>query len=70
MKTAPVGDLLRLKEKTVMTKKEIELLDTVSLVEDLPARELHRGAVGALVEILDGDVYEVEFCDDARTDLH
>jgi hypothetical protein len=47
-----------------MNRKEIELLDTVALVEDLPARSLHRGEVGTVVEILDRDVYEVEFCDD------
>lgn len=47
-----------------MTRKEIELLDTVALAEDLPARGLHRGEVGTVVEVLDRDVYEVEFCDD------
>ncbi len=45
-------------------KKEINLFDTVALLEDLPQRNLQRGEVGAVVEILAPDVYEVEFCDD------
>jgi Domain of unknown function (DUF4926) len=47
-----------------MPQKKIELLDTVALAEDLPARGLRRGEVGTVVEVLDDDVYEVEFCDD------
>jgi hypothetical protein len=45
-------------------KKNIRLLDTVALVEDLPDRSLKRGEVGTVVEILAPGVYEVEFCDD------
>lgn len=45
-------------------KKEINLFDTVALLEDLPQRNLQRGEVGAVVELLAPDVYEVEFCDD------
>ncbi len=45
-------------------KKEINLLDTVALLEDLPQRNLRRGEVGTIVEVLAPDVYEVEFCDD------
>lgn len=45
-------------------KKEINLFDTVAILEDLPQRNLQRGEVGAVVEILAPDVYEVEFCDD------
>ena len=41
----------------------IELLDVVALTEDLPERGLRRGQVGTAVEILDDDVYEVEFTD-------
>jgi hypothetical protein len=45
-------------------KKNIRLLDSVALVEDLPSRKLKRGEVGTVVEILAPGVYEVEFCDD------
>lgn len=44
--------------------KKINLLDTVALSEDLPQRNLKRGEVGTVVEILARDTYEVEFCDD------
>ncbi|MCP9495239.1 MAG: DUF4926 domain-containing protein [Pyrinomonadaceae bacterium MAG19_C2-C3] len=47
-----------------MLKKEMKLLDTVALLEDLPQRNLNRGEVGTIVELLAPDVYEVEFCDD------
>ena len=47
-----------------MLKKEINLLATVALLEDLPQRDLIRGEVGTIVELLAPDVYEVEFCDD------
>ena len=47
-----------------MKTKPIKLLDTVALLEDLPARKLRAGEVGAVVEVLDAGVYEVEFCDD------
>ena len=39
------------------------LLDVVALTEDLPARGLHRGHVGTVVEVLAGDAYEVAFSD-------
>jgi hypothetical protein len=45
-------------------KKTIELLDTVALLEDLPQRNLKKGEVGTVVEILAPDVFEVEFSDD------
>jgi hypothetical protein len=47
-----------------MVTKQIELLDTVALLEDIPERGLKRGEVGTIVELLAPDVYEVEFCDD------
>ena len=47
-----------------MQKRKIKLLDTIALVEDIPSRKLKRGEVGAVVEILAPEVYEVEFCDD------
>ena len=45
---------------------EVKLLDAVVLLEDVQTEEvlLQRGEVGALLEILALDVYEVEFCDD------
>ena len=45
---------------------EIKLLDVVELLEDVEAEGvlLQRGEVGAVVEILAPEVYEVEFCDD------
>jgi hypothetical protein len=44
----------------------VKLLDTVALLEDVDADgvTLRRGEVGAVVEILAPNVYEVEFCDD------
>lgn len=53
---------LRFTEKKM--KQEIDLLDTVALAEDLPERDLKQGEVGTVVEILDPEVYEVEFSDD------
>ncbi len=41
----------------------IKNLDVVALIEDLPARKLHRGQVGTVVEVLAPDVFEVEFTD-------
>lgn len=41
----------------------IQLLDVVALTEDLPARNLNRGQVGTVVELLDEGVFEVEFSD-------
>jgi hypothetical protein len=41
------------------------LLDTVALVCDLPEFGLAAGEVGTVVEILSGDAFEIEFCDDA-----
>ncbi|MBK9215477.1 MAG: DUF4926 domain-containing protein [Chloracidobacterium sp.] len=42
----------------------MELLDTVALLEDMPERDLDRGEVGTVVELLAPDVFEVEFSDD------
>ncbi len=41
----------------------IQLLDAVALTVDLPAEGLRRGQVGAVVELLAPDVFEVEFVD-------
>jgi hypothetical protein len=41
----------------------IQLLDPVALVADMPELGLAAGEVGAVVELLSGDAFEVEFCD-------
>ena len=41
----------------------MKLLDTVALVEDLPALKLYRGQVGTIVEEYEHGVFEVEFSD-------
>lgn len=43
----------------------IELLDTVAVREDLPDLGLSAGEVGAVVEVLSADAFEVEFVDQA-----
>lgn len=43
----------------------IQLLDVVALTEDLPERNLQRGQVGTVVELLAPGVFEVEFTDDS-----
>lgn len=45
-------------------KNPIQLLDVVALNEDLPERNLSRGQVGTVVELLAPNVFEVEFSDD------
>ena len=47
-----------------MARDRIELLDTVALIDDIPAHKLKRGEVGTIVEILAPDVFEVEFSDE------
>ena len=41
----------------------MKLLDTVALVEDVPALKLYRGQVGTIVEDYEHGVFEVEFSD-------
>ena len=38
-----------------------EMLDTVVLTRDIPTQGLRRGDLGAVVEVLGSDAYEVEF---------
>ena len=45
-----------------MKTKTIKLLDSVALLENIPARKLRAGEVGTVVETLDAGVFEVEFC--------
>ncbi len=44
--------------------RELEMLSTVALLEDVAAPPLRRGQVGTVVERLAPGVYEVEFSDD------
>ena len=44
---------------------QIHLLDTVALIRDLPELGLVAGEVGAVVEVLSDDVFEVEFVDES-----
>lgn len=41
---------------------EFKLLDAVALLKDIPEKKLVTGQVGTIVEILEKDVFEVEFC--------
>ena len=41
----------------------MKLLDTVALIEDMPALKLYRGQVGTIVEVYEPGVFEVEFSD-------
>ena len=43
----------------------IQLLDTVALIRELPELGLVAGEVGAVVEVLSDDAFEVEFCDES-----
>jgi hypothetical protein len=42
----------------------IQLLDVVALIADLPGKGLLRGQVGTVVETLAPGVFEVDFSDD------
>ena len=44
--------------------RELELLSVVALLENMPDKDLRRGQVGTVVEILAPGVYEVDFSDD------
>ena len=45
-------------------KENIKELDVVALLRDIPERSLVAGQVGTVLEILDDNVFEVEFSDD------
>ena len=47
------------------SRMKIHLLDTVALVCDVPEFGLVAGEVGAVVELLSDDAFEVAFVDDA-----
>ena len=44
--------------------ENIKELDVVALLRDIPEKSLVAGQVGTVLEILDDDVFEVEFSDD------
>ena len=44
-------------------EQSIKLLDVVAVLVDIPEKNLYRGQVGTVVEILAPSVYEVEFVD-------
>ncbi len=46
-----------------MDSQSIQLLDVVTLLEDLPESKLFRGQVGTVVEVYEPNVFEVEFVD-------
>ena len=45
-------------------KDSIDILDVVAITNDLPERNLYRGQVWTVVEILAPGVFEVEFSDE------
>jgi len=44
--------------------QEIQELDVVALLRDMPDRKLVAGQVGTVVEVFDKETFEVEFSDD------
>lgn len=42
-------------------EKQLQMLDVVALVKEIPDRDLLKGQVGTIVELLEPGVYEVEF---------
>jgi hypothetical protein len=47
------------------TSSPIQLLDTVALLTDVPELGLSAGEVGAVVEVLSDEAFEIEFCDES-----
>lgn len=47
-----------------MSDQQINELDVVALIEDLPQLKLARGQVGTVVFVYSPDAFEVEFVDD------
>ena len=50
-------------KKNYTGEASLKLLDTVALLKDMPDEKLVKGQVGTIIEMLDKDVYEVEFAD-------
>jgi len=42
---------------------KLDLLDVVVLTRNLPEHQLQKGAIGTIVELIQGDVFLVEFAD-------
>lgn len=41
---------------------KFKILDIIALLSDISEKKLIKGQVGTIVEYLDNDMYEVEFC--------
>ncbi len=48
-----------------MARSEIQDLDLVALIVDLPSEQLYRGQVGTVVHVHTPDTFEVEFVDES-----
>ena len=46
-----------------MKKEFLKLFDTVAYLKDMPDKRVVFGQVGTIVEKLDNEIFEVEFCD-------
>jgi hypothetical protein len=46
-------------------KSQFSILDAVALITPIPEHGLMAGQVGTIVEELEPNVFEVEFCDDS-----
>lgn len=44
-----------------INEAKLKILDVIALLKDIPGKKLAKGQVGTIVEVLDGEVYEVEF---------
>lgn len=42
--------------------EKFKILDIIALLTDIPGKKLIKGQVGTIVEYLDNNIYEVEFC--------
>lgn len=47
----------------MLMKHAIQLLNVVALLENIENQRVGVGQVGTVVEILDENIFEVEFCD-------
>jgi hypothetical protein len=42
--------------------RKLKVLDVVAVIKDIPEKKLVKGQVGTIVDQLDENVFEVEFC--------
>jgi uncharacterized protein DUF4926 len=61
----PIALCYAMRDASMVTRPQIQLLDTVALVCDVPKLGLAAGEVGAVVDLLSDDAFEVEFCDES-----